>query len=149
MGIISWFINDFTTEERNLTRDLISVAISDHEFVKEEFDTILEICRKENISDVEVMESLRRPTSSSGAKLLRTFEEKKTYLLYLIEVMSSDGHYPAIEIQIFMVIAKKIGFNTLQVLSVILDEVKAGGVEVNKGIAIMDHIVKHSVRIGE
>lgn len=32
MGISDWFKNDLNTEERALTRDLLSVAIADHEF---------------------------------------------------------------------------------------------------------------------
>ena len=44
MGIVDWFINDLNTEERALTRDLLSVAIADHEFSEEEQKAILEIC---------------------------------------------------------------------------------------------------------
>ena len=36
MGIVDWFTNDLSTEERALTRDLLSVAIADHEFSEEE-----------------------------------------------------------------------------------------------------------------
>ena len=32
MSIVDWFINDLNTEERALTRDLLSVAIADYEF---------------------------------------------------------------------------------------------------------------------
>lgn len=44
MGIVNWFINDLNTEERTLTRDLLSVAISDKEFSGEEKQVILETC---------------------------------------------------------------------------------------------------------
>jgi hypothetical protein len=36
MGIVDWFTNDLNTDERTLTRDLLSVAIADHEFSDEE-----------------------------------------------------------------------------------------------------------------
>ena len=32
MGIVNWFTNDLSTEERTLTLDLLSVAIADQEF---------------------------------------------------------------------------------------------------------------------
>ena len=58
MGIVDWFTNDLSTEERALTRDLLSVAIADHEFSEEEQKTILEICETEDISLVETMDWL-------------------------------------------------------------------------------------------
>lgn len=48
MGIVDWFTNDLSTEERALTRDLLSVAIADHEFSEEEQKTILEICETDD-----------------------------------------------------------------------------------------------------
>ncbi len=36
MGVVDGFINDLNTEERTLTRDLLSIAIVDHEFREEE-----------------------------------------------------------------------------------------------------------------
>ena len=48
MGIVDWFTNDLSTEERALTRDLLSVAIADHEFSEEEQKTILKIGEKDD-----------------------------------------------------------------------------------------------------
>ena len=59
MGIVDWFTNDLNTEERALTRDLLSVAVADHEFSSEEQDAILDICKTEGISLVELMDSIR------------------------------------------------------------------------------------------
>ena len=106
MGIVDWFINDLNTEERALTRDLLSVAIADHEFSEEEQKAILEICETEGISLVELMDSIR--DKKSGAKLLHSTEEKKKYLLHLIRMMSADGKYPSLELHIIEVIAKKL-----------------------------------------
>ena len=36
MGIVDWFTNDMNIEERTLTRDLLSMAIADHDFNEEE-----------------------------------------------------------------------------------------------------------------
>ena len=91
MGIVDWFKNDLNTEERTLTRDLLSVAVADGEFCDEEKNTILEICQLEGISAVELIDSIRN--QSSGAKLLSSVEDKKRYLLHLIRMMMSDGKY--------------------------------------------------------
>ena len=65
MGIVDWFINNLDTEERALTRDLLSVAIADHEFSEEEQKTILAICETEGISMVELMDSIRDEKSGT------------------------------------------------------------------------------------
>ncbi len=48
MGIVDWFTNDLSSEETVLMRDLLSVAISSHEFSEEEVNPIqsLPFCTK-------------------------------------------------------------------------------------------------------
>ena len=36
MGIVNWFTNNIESKERVLTRDLLSMAIADGEFMEEE-----------------------------------------------------------------------------------------------------------------
>ena len=52
-GITKWFVNNLDTTERNLTRDLISVAVADGEFVGEEHEIIIEICLEEGMTLTE------------------------------------------------------------------------------------------------
>ena len=119
MGIVNWFINDLNTEERTLTRDLLSVAISDKEFSGEEKQVILETCELEDISLTELMDSIR--DSKAGAKVLQSLEEKKRYLLHLIRMMAADGKFPTIELHVIEIIAKKIGITPIQILAFVLD----------------------------
>jgi len=146
MGIVDWFINDLNTEERALTRDLLSVAIADHEFSEEEQKAILEICETEGISLVELMDSIR--DKKSGAKLLHSTEEKKIYLLHLIRMMSADGKYPSLELHIIEVIAKKLEVNPMQLLSFVLDEISRNHLSKDEGIVIIDNFVRHYITIG-
>lgn len=146
MGIVDWFINDLNTEERALTRDLLSVAIADHEFSEEEQKAILEICETEGISLVELMDSIR--DKKSGAKLLHSTEEKKKYLLHLIRMMSADGKYPSLELHIIEVIAKKLEVNPMQLLSFVLDEISRNNLSKDEGIVIIDNFVRHYITIG-
>lgn len=99
MGITNWFINNLNSEERILTRDLLSVAIADKEFSGEEKKTILEICMIEDISNVELMDSIRNQVTTS--RVLVTQEDKKRYLLNLIRVMSADKNYYPLEMTLF------------------------------------------------
>ena len=146
MGIVDWFINDLNTEERTLTRDLLSVAIADHEFSDEEQKVIIEICETESISLVQMMDSIR--DKKSGAKLLHSTEEKKRYLLHLIRMMSADGKFPSLELHIIEVIAKRLEINPMQMLSFVLDEMNDNHISKDEGIAIIDSFVRHYIIIG-
>lgn len=146
MGIVDWFTNDLSTEERVLTRDLLSVAIADHEFSEEEQKTILEICETEDISLVEMMDSIR--DKKSGAKLLRSTDEKKRYLLHLIKMMSADGRFPSLELHIIEVVAKKLEVNPMQLLSFVLDEISESRISKDEGLVIINNFVKHYIAIG-
>jgi uncharacterized tellurite resistance protein B-like protein len=146
MGIVDWFTNDLSSEERTLTRDLLSVAIADHEFSKEEQKTILEICETEDVSLVEMMDSIR--DKKSGAKLLRSTDEKKRYLLHLIKMMSADGRFPSLELHIIEVVAKKLEVNPMQLLSFVLDEISESRISKDDGLVIINNFVKHYITIG-
>jgi uncharacterized tellurite resistance protein B-like protein len=146
MGIVDWFTNDLSTEERALTRDLLSVAIADHEFSEKEQKTILEICETEDISLVEMMDSIR--DKKSGAKLLRSTDEKKRYLLHLIKMMSVDGRFPSLELHIIEVVAKKLEVNPMQLLSFVLDEINESRISKDDGLVIINNFVKHYIAIG-
>lgn len=146
MSIVDWFTNDLNAEERALTRDLLSVAVADHEFCEEEQKAILEICETEGISSVQMMDSIR--DKNSGAKRLQSTEEKKRYLLYLIKMMSTDGKYHTLELHIIEVIAKKLDVHPMQLLSFVLDEISRNHLSKDEGIVIIDNFVRHYITIG-
>jgi len=146
MGIVDWFTNDLSSEERTLTRDLLSVAIADHEFSEEEQKTILEICETEDVSLVEMMDSIR--DKKSGARLLHSTDEKKRYLLHLIRMMSADGRFPSIELHLIEVVAKKLEVNSMQLLSFVLDEINENRISKDEGVVIINSFVRHFITVG-
>lgn len=143
MGIVDWYVNDLNSDERVLTRDLISVAVADKEFVGEEKNTILEICQIEDISNTDLINSIRE--NDTEVKAPKTLEEKKTYLLHLIKVMSVDKEYPSLELHIIEIIGKRIGITPLQLVSFILDEINNKNINQEEGITIIDKFVKHMI----
>lgn len=146
MSIVDWFTNDMDTEERTLTRDLLSVAVADKEFCEEEKDAILEICQLEGISLTELMDSIR--DSKAGAKVLQSNEEKKKYLLHLVRMMAADGKFPTIELHVIEIIAKKIGITPIQILSFVLDEIHEKHIRKEEGLVIIDNFVRHLIVTG-
>lgn len=146
MGIANWFVNNMNTEERTLTRDLISIAIADKEFSDDEKKIILDICQIEDISNVELMESIR--DASHGTKSFRTIEEKKYYLIHLIRVMAVDGNYPSLEMHLIEIIAKEIGVSRMQLISFVVDDIKANNLSQIEGLVIIDNFLKYFIETG-
>ena len=147
MGITNWFINNLDSEERILTRDLLSVAIADKEFSEEERKTILEICMIEDISNVELMNSIRNQITTSNALL--TQEDKKRYLLNLIRVMSADKNYYPLEMHIIEILAKKIGIPPLKLVLFLVEEIKDKNISQYEGLDIIEEFVRHLILTGE
>jgi len=146
MSIVDWFKNDMNTEERTLTRDLLSVAVADKEFTYNEKQVILETCVLEDISHTELMDSIR--DSKVGAKVLHSQEEKKRYLLHLIRMMAADGKFPSIELHVIEIIAKRIGITPIQILSFVLDEINENNIGQEEGLVIIDKFVRHLIVTG-
>lgn len=146
MSIVDWFTNDLTTEERTLTRDLLSVAVADKEFNYQEKQVILETCVLEDISKTELMDSIR--DGKAGAKILQSQEEKKRYLLHLIRMMAADGKFPTIELHVIEIIAKRIGITPIQILSFVLDEINENNIGQEEGLVIIDKFVRHLIVTG-
>lgn len=147
-GITKWFVNNLDTAERNLTRDLISVAVADNEFVDDEYEVIIEILKEEGFTDVEIIDSLRG-TGDAGIRTPHTLEEKKEYILHLIEVMSSDDDYPMLEIHVIEFIAKKLNISPMQILSFILDDIEDGDIEREEGFDIVSNFVRYFIKVGK
>lgn len=112
MSIVNWFSNNLDTENRVLTRDLISMAIVDGEFSESERLEILKICKEEGISEVELMDSLR----GKDIKIPQTKEEKFNYIAQLINVMKADKQCSPLEIHTLKVLANRIGYNIEELL---------------------------------
>lgn len=146
MSIVDWFKNDMNTEERTLTRDLLSVAVADKEFTYNEKQVILETCVLEDISHTELMDSIR--DSKAGAKVLQSQEEKKRYLIHLIRMMAADGKFPSIELHVIEIIAKRIGITPIQILSFVLDEINENNIGQEEGLVIIDKFVRHLIVTG-
>lgn len=146
MSIVDWFKNDMNSEERTLTRDLLSVAVADKEFNYQEKQAILETCILEDISKTELMDSIR--DSKAGAKVLQSQEEKKRYLIHLIRMMAADGKFPSIELHVIEIIAKRIGITPIQILSFVLDEIHDNNIGKEEGLVIIDKFVRHLIVTG-
>ena len=122
------------------------MAVADNEFCEEEKNAILKACELEDISHVELMDSIR--DKKIGSKALHSVGETKRYLLHLVKMMSADGKYRSLELRVIGIIAKKLEVSPVMLLSFILDEIKDGKFSHDEGINILDYFVKHYIAVG-
>ena len=89
---------DFTLE-----RDLKALALADGKLTEEEKQTLLAICPN---NDREVV--------------LNTKKEKENYLVKMIRMMGADGESATLEIIFLEMIASKLGYSKMRLISLVL-----------------------------
>lgn len=141
MGIVNWFNSHLDEKDRELTRDLISIAIADGEFSEEERQEIIRICRLEGVSNIELADSIR------GKKIIvpKEKEEKEKYILHLIGIMKVDHYCSSLEIHMLYTLAKRLGISPLCILSLLIREVKQGWLSQEETFDLIDSIVNAMV----
>lgn len=145
MGIVSWFTNDLESKERVLTRDLLSMAIADGEFMEEERQEIVRICHMEGISDKSLMNSLR----GEDVHIPITEEDRRKYVVLLIDVMKADNYYSQLELHMLKTLGERVGVSPMGIVSIITDEIKQGRLQQDIGLNLIDSFSKALIDVEE
>lgn len=120
MGILAKLFNDASDTEFKLAQDLVAIAIADGEISEAERKTIIEICHKEGISDDTVNDCLMGFDKDVKALIPAKRKEKAGYITKLIRVMGVDGVSSHMEIYLLEIIASKMGFSHMDLVSLVL-----------------------------
>lgn len=145
MGIVNWFTNNIESKERVLTRDLLSMAIADGEFMEEERQEIVRICHIEGISDKGLMNSLR----GEDVHIPKTEEDRRKYIVLLIDVMKADNYYSQLELHMLKTLGEKVGVSPMGIVSIITDEIKQGRLQQDIGFNLIDSFSKALIDVEE
>ncbi len=120
MGLLAKLFNDASDTEFKLAQDLVAIAIADGEISEAERKTIIEICHKEGVSDDTVNDCLMGFDKDVKALIPAKRKEKTDYITKLIRVMGVDGVSSHMEIYLLEIIASKMGFSHLDLVSLVL-----------------------------
>lgn len=120
MGLLTKLFNDASDEEFKLAQDLVAIAMADGAISLEERRMIMEICQKEGISDETVNNCLLGFDKDEESILPSKPRERTRYLINLIRVMGVDGVCTHMEIYLLEIIASKMGFTHLELVSLVL-----------------------------
>ena len=120
MGLLAKLFNDASDTEFKLAQDLVAIAIADGEISEAERKTIIEICHKEGVSDDTVNDCLMGFDKDVKALIPAKRKEKTDYITKLIRVMGVDGISSHMEIYLLEIIASKMGFSHLDLVSLVL-----------------------------
>lgn len=107
--------NDFT-----LAKDLFALALADGKMKEEEKQTFMKICADNNISKESFMELFNTQNKSDLSILSATKKEKEDYLVKMIQMMGADGDSATQEIFMLEMIASRLGFSRMRVISLVL-----------------------------
>ena len=107
--------NDFT-----LARDLIALALADGTIKEEEKQTLTKICADINISKEGCIELLNAQPKPDLSILSATKKEKEEYLVKMIQMMGADGESATQEIFLLEMIASRLGFSRMHIVSLVL-----------------------------
>ena len=120
MGLLAKLFNDASDTEFKLAQDLVAIAIADGEISEAERKTIMEICHKEGVSDDTVNDCLMGFDKDVKALIPAKRKEKTDYITKLIRVMGVDGVSSHMEIYLLEIIASKMGFSHMGLVSLVL-----------------------------
>ena len=120
MGLLTKIFNDSSDTEFKLAQDLVAIAIADGEISEAEQKAITEICRKEGISDDTLNDCLKGFDEDVKALIPAKRKEKIGYITKLIRVMGVDGVSSHMEIYLLEIIASKMGFSHMELVSLVL-----------------------------
>ena len=107
--------NDFT-----LARDLLALALADGTMKEEEKQTLMKICADINISEDGCIELLNAQPKPDLSILSATKKEKEEYLVKMIQMMGADGESATQEIFLLEMIASRLWFSRMHIVSLVL-----------------------------
>ena len=119
MGLLAKLFNDASDMEFKLAQDLVAIAIADGEISEAEQKAITETCRK-GISDDTLNDCLKGFDEDVKAHIPAKKKEKIGYITKLICVMGVDGVSSHMEIYLLEIIASKMGFSHMDLVSLVL-----------------------------
>lgn len=120
MGLLTKIFKDSSDSEFKLAQDIVAIAIADGEISEAEQKAITEICRKEGISDDALNDCLMGFDEDVNALIPAIRKEKIGYITKLIRVMGVDGVSSHMEIYLLEIIASKMGFSHIDLVSLVL-----------------------------
>ncbi len=88
---------------------LIHLSNADKEFAQEERQLIMEIGKRNGLSEGEIERIIRNPTGIPELKNLPS-DERFTYMVSIIQLMKADGKVRQSEIQFCEIMAMKLGY---------------------------------------
>lgn len=147
MGLVNWFICNLENPNSVLARDMMTMAVIDGEFTIDEKDELLRICQEEHITNTELWDALRGTYHDLPLNLPKSKEDRLKYVCCLMNIMEADEYCSPLEIHALVVIAKKLGISTMEIISILLGKVKEEQVEKRKEFKILENFVKNYIAI--
>ena len=107
--------NDFS-----LARDLIALALADGKMTEEEKAALQRLCAHNSITEEQLIELLGSQANHDNSILSAPKNEKENYIVKMICMMGADGESAAEEIFLLEMVASRLGFSRMHLMSLVL-----------------------------
>ena len=146
MGFLTKVLSTAADDDFTLARDLMALAYADGKLTDEEKEHICRICQIEDAEE-NLYAKLFNCNCLSTPDIPKTRKAKEDYLIKMILVMGADGDSAAEEIFLLEIIADKLGFNKMQLLSLVLTNTTRRNFQGDIGAKVMDSFLKHVIDV--
>lgn len=137
MGLLAKVMNIAADGEYVMARDLIALAYADGKITQEEKEAVAELCRMEEIPGSLFVEMILHSTSLGSNTIPTTRKAKEEYLAKMIQMMGADADSSSEEIILLEMMAARLGFNRLQLISLILQNTTQKNFPIGRGIKVL------------
>lgn len=134
--------DDFT-----LARDLIALAYADGKLTEDEKETISRICQLKDMSSDVLDPKHSRHGNQCFTNIPKTAKAREDYIVKMIQVMGADADCSAEEVFLLEIMADKLGFNKMQLLSIVLMNSTRKNFPGDYGTRVLDSFLKRTINI--
>jgi len=146
MGFLTKVLSTAADNDFTLARDLMAIAYADGKLTDEEKENICRICQIED-AEKNLYEKLFINDCLITPDIPKTRKAKEDYLIKMIRVMGADGDSAAEEIFLLEIIADKLGFNKMQLLSLVLINATRRNFPGDIATKVIDSFLKHVIDV--
>lgn len=146
MGFLTKVLSTAADDDFTLARELIAIAYADGKLNNEEKDTICRICQLEELEE-DLYANLFVKINHNSLNTPKTRKAKEDYLVKMIRVMGADAESTTEEIILLEILANKLGFSKMQLLSIVLVNTTRKNFPGDIGARVLDSFLKHVIDV--
>lgn len=144
-GILTEMMRIASDNDFSLAKDLLVLALADGKMSVEEKLVLSKMCADKNLDEESLNEFINLHSYSESYTSVASPQEKEDYLVKLICMMGADGESATEEIFLLEMIASKLGFSRMRLISLVLLNATRKNFPNDYGAKVLSSFLKNMV----